>query len=162
MWETIREVLTSGNALIVIIFLIFIAVIAVFLIKSGYFSVNTEGVKIGAADKERNIIRQQQDYVLLHLKAALNDIPKPEGYNEQLGQLVIMAVYIEYVNWIAFNHLTKSDEYISLKQRKLVDLINQYTYRDEFKTEEFIDYIKRDTKQTIYDLIKIREVYKDN
>ena len=161
MWETIKEVLTSGNALIVILFLMFVVAVGVFLVKSGYFSLNTEGVKIGAADNERNIIRQQQDYVLYHLKAALNNIEKPEGYDDKLGQLVIMAVYIEYVKWISFNHLSKSEKYISVKQSILVDLINQYTYKDEFKTDDFINYIKSDTKDTILELIKIRELYSE-
>ena len=50
MWDTIKAVLTSSNALIVLLFLLFIVGIAFVLIKTGYFSVNTEGVKIGAAD----------------------------------------------------------------------------------------------------------------
>lgn len=161
MWEAIKEVLTSSNALIVIIFLMFFIVIGVVLIKSGWLTIRTESVKIGAADRERNIIRQQQDYVLLHLKAALNNMPKPEGYDETLGQLVIMAVYCEYVSWIAFNHLTRSEKYISVKQNKLIELIDQYTYKEEFKTEEFKDLIRQDTKNTIYELINIREIYKD-
>ena len=161
MWETIKAVLTSPNALIVLIFLMFFALIGLVLIKSGWLNIHTESVKIGAADNERNIIRQQQDYVLLHLKAALNNIPKPEGYDENLGKLVIMAVYIEYVSWIAFNHLNKSEKYISVKQNKLVELIGQYTYKDEFRTDDFIEYIKRDTKDTILELIKIREIYQD-
>ncbi len=161
MWEAIKDVLTSSNALIVIIFLMFFIIVAFVLIKSGWLNVHTENIKIGARDNERNIIRQQQDYVLLHLKSALNNMPKPEGYDKNLGELVIMAVYCEYVSWIAFNHLTKSEKYIAVKQNKLVELVDQYTYKEEFKTDEFKDLIRQDTKNTIYELINIREIYKD-
>lgn len=57
--------------------------------------------------------------------------------------------------------MTKSDAYISVKQNKLVAIVNSLTVKTEFKTEEFIDLIKSDTRNTIYELIKIREVYKD-
>lgn len=73
-----------------------------------------------------------------------------------------MAMYIEYVSWISFNHLTKSDAYISVKQNRLVSVVNRYTVKEQFKGEGFIEFIRKDTKDTIYELIKIREVYKDN
>ena len=78
-----------------------------------------------------------------------------------MGQVVILTVYKEYVSWISFNHLTKSDAYISVKQNKLVDIVNTLTVKSDFKTEEFIQMIKDDTKNTIYELIKIREVFKE-
>ena len=33
--------------------------------------------------------------------------------------------------------------------------------KEEFKTEDFIEFIRKDTRQMILDLIQIREVYKD-
>ena len=80
----------------------------------------------------------------------------------KLGKIVIMSCYIEYVNWITFNHLTRSDAYITLKQKRLVSIVNSLTVNSKYKSEEFINYIKSDTRNTIYDLLKIREVYKDN
>lgn len=162
MWETIGQILTSTNGIAVLIFLVFVIFVGIFLIKSGYLKVDKKEVIIGYQDRERNIIKQQQDYVWLHLQDAEANLPKPDGYDKNLGQMIIMAVYIEYVSWISFNHLTRSDAYISVKQSKLIALINRYTIKEEFKTEDFIDLIKRDTKETIYQLIKIREVYKDN
>ena len=161
MWETIREVLTSSNAIIVLIFLFVIIMVAVALIKGGYVNFDSESLKINYADRERNIIKQQQDYVWLHLQALEANLPKPKGYDKNLGQVVILTVYKEYVSWISFNHLTKSDAYISVKQNKLVDIVNTLTVKSDFKTEEFIQMIKDDTKNTIYELIKIREVFKE-
>ena len=162
MWETITEVLTSSNAIIVLIFLFVIVLVAVALIKGGYINFDSESLKINYADRERNIIKQQQDYVWLHLQAMEANLDKPKGYNKDLGQIIILTVYKEYVSWISFNHLTKSDAYISVKQNKLINIVNALTVKNEFKSDEFIDLIRSDTRNTIYELIKIREVYKDN
>lgn len=162
MWETIGEILTSSNALIVLVFLLVILLVAVILIKNGYINFDTESLRIGYADRERNIIKQQQDYVWLHLQDMEANLDKPKDYDKTLGQMIIMAMYIEYVSWISFNHLTKSDAYISLKQNRLVALVNRYTVKEQFKADDFIEYIRKDTKETIYELIKIREVYKAN
>lgn len=162
MWETIGQILTSSNALIVLMFLLVIVLVAVILIKNGYINFDNESLRIGYADRERNIIKQQQDYVWLHLQDIEANIEKPKDYDTTLGQMIIMAMYIEYVSWISFNHLTKSDAYISVKQNRLVSIVNRYTVKEQFKGESFIDFIRKDTKETIYELIKIREVYKDN
>lgn len=161
MWEAIEEILTSSNAIIVLIFLFVIILVAVALIKGGYVNFDSESLKINYGERERNIIKQQQDYVWLHLQETEANLPKPKGYDKNLGQVIILTVYKEYVSWISFNHLTKSDAYISVKQNKLVAIVNSLTVKTEFKTEEFIDMIKSDTRDTIYELIKIREVYKD-
>ena len=162
MWESIASILTSTNAVAVLTFLCVCIIGGVVLVKTNLLQIHTNSVRLGAMDSERNIIRQQQDYVRLHLKSIENDLEKPDGYNEWLGRFVVMRVYAEYVEWISFNHLSRSEAYIKVKQNKLVDLINQYTYLDCFKTEEFIEFIRKDTKQMILDLIQIREVYKDN
>ena len=161
MWESIANILTSTNAVAVLTFLCVCIIGGVVLVKTNLLQIHTDSVRLGAMDTERNIIRQQQDYVRLHLKSIENDLEKPEGYNEWLGKFVIMRVYAEYVEWISFNHLSKSEAYIKVKQNKLVDLINQYTYKEEFKTDDFIEFIRKDTRQMILDLIQIREVYKD-
>lgn len=161
MWESLANILTSTNAVAVLTFLAVCIIGGVVLVKTNLLQIHTNSVRLGAADTERNIIRQQQDYVRLHLKSVENDLAKPDGYNEWLGRFVVMRVYAEYVEWISFNHLSKSEAYIKVKQNKLMDLINQYTYREEFKTDEFEEFIRNDTKQTILELIQIREVYKD-
>ena len=160
--KTIGDVLTSPNAIAILVFLGVCLIGGLVLIKSGMLQVHTTAVRVGAADRERNIIRQQLDYVSLHLKNIENGLEKPEGYNEWLGKYIIERVFDEYVSWITFNHLSKASAYIEIKQNKLVDLIGQYTVKEEFRTEEFTEFIRKDTKQMIYDLIQIREIYKDS
>jgi hypothetical protein len=160
MWETISTILTGPNAFVVLIFLAFVSVILFILVKSGAIRITTPNMSINTGDVERNIIRQQLDYVSLHLNGLEAKMDKPEDYNEYLGKLIIEKVFDEYVNWITFNHINKSPAYVEIKQERVVSLIRQYTVKDEFRSEEFEDLIRKDTKEVIEALIRIREVYK--
>ena len=166
MWDAIKEILTSSNAVGVLLILGFLVivliVVAVVLIKGNFFQIHTKVVSIGYAEKERNIIRQQLNYVWLHLEEAEANLPKGEDYDEQLGQRIILEVYKEYTDWISFNHLTRSDAYIHVKQNALVALVNKLTINERYKGEDFKCYIREDTRDTIYELIKIREAFKNN
>lgn len=162
MWETISNILTSSNAVSVLLFLSVCLIGAFVLIKTGMLQIHTEAVRVGAVDDERTIIRHQLDYVKHHLRGLERKLAKPEGYNEYLGKFIIEVVYDEYVNWVTFNHISRSEKYISVKQNQIVDIISQYTIRDEFKSDEFIEFVKKDTKEIILELINIREIYKYN
>jgi hypothetical protein len=160
MWETISTILTGPNAFVVLIFLAFVSVILFILVKSGAIRISTPNMSINTGDVERNIIRQQLDFVSLHLNGLEAKLDKPEDYNEYLGKLIIEKVFDEYVNWITFNHINKSPAYVEIKQERVVSLIRQYTIKEEFRSEEFEDLIRKDTKEVIEALIRIREVYK--
>jgi len=162
MWEAISEILNSQNGSTVLIVFLIVVLIVFVLVKGGNLSVNTEAIKIGARDTERNIIRQQQDYVWQHLVSMEHELQNiVPDYDKRLGLIIIQACYIEYCVWIAQNHLTMNDAYISLKQNKLVDIVGEYTEKEEFQSDEFKDKIRTDAKDVIYQLIKIRELYKD-
>ena len=94
------------------------------------------------------------------MQEAEANLPKDEDYDEQLGLIIIQTVYIEYTKWIAFNHLTRSEAYIHVKQNSLVAIVNRLTVNQRYKGEDFIQYLKDDTKDTILELLKIREAFK--
>ena len=131
MWETISTILTGPNAFVVLIFLAFVSVILFILVKSGTIRISTPNMSINTGDVERNIIRQQLDYVSLHLNGLEAKLEKPDDYNEYLGKLIIEKVFDEYVNWITFNHINKSPAYVEIKQERVVSLIRQYTIKEE-------------------------------
>jgi hypothetical protein len=160
MWESIAQILTGPNAFIILCFLGFLAIIIWLLSKSGVLKINTNAFQLGGSDIERDIIRQQLDYCLLHLQGLEANLPKPDGYNEYLGQLIVEKIYDEFVNWVTFNHINKSEAYISLKQERIINILRQYTVKDEFRSEEFENMVRTDIKKIIEDLIKIREIYK--
>ena len=161
MWETIRAVLTSSNAVSTLTFLGVCLIGAFVLIRTGFLQVHTAAIQLGAADSERNVIRQQLDYVHLHLEAFESMMVKPEDYNEYLGKYIVEQVYDEYVNWVTQNHINKTPEYIKVKQERVVSIVMKFTIKDEFRTKKFKDYIREDTEQTILTLIQIRENAKE-
>ena len=72
---------------------------------------------------------------------------------------IILELYKEYSNWISFNHISRSEEYIRVKQNSLVMIVNKLTKNEKYKSEEFKEYIREDTQKTILELLEIREVY---
>ena len=157
MWETIRAVLTSSIAISTLTFLAVCLIGAFVLIKTGFLQIHTSAIQVGAADMERTIIRQQLDYVHLHLEAFERGLPKPENYNEYLGKYIVEQVYDEYVNWVTQNHINKTSSYIAVKQDRIVSIVMKFTIKDEFRTKKFENYIRDDTEKTILTLIQIRE-----
>lgn len=164
MWDAISEILTSSNAVGVLLilgfFIVVFIIVAVVLIKGNYFQIRTQAVSVGYQDKERNIIRQQLNHVWLHLQDIEANLPKDEDYNEHLGQEIILKMYKVYTDWISFNHISRSKSYIPIKQKEMVAVVNALTVNEKYKTEEFKEWLNEDIKETIYALIDIRETFK--
>lgn len=114
---------------------------------------------MGAADNERDIIRQQIEWVSLHYKAMENNLDKPEGYDKWRGRYITELVIDEFVNMIAFNHISKSQSYIEVKQEKILSVVMANVVRDEFKSDEFTNMLRDDVQHVIEKLVQIRELY---
>jgi len=160
MWQTIEHLLMSPNATIILVFLAFAIIIGLVLSKTGLLNIHTDTVSLGAANKEREIIRQQVEWVRLHCEGAESAMKKPEEYDSWKGKYIAEMVYDEYVEWITFNHLSTSSAYIEIKQDKIVNLVHSLTQNPAFHTKEFEDQLREDTKQSIEKLVQIRGVYK--
>ena len=160
MWEVIRDVILSPNVTIVVCFCIFILLLAVALSKTGFLTIHTEAVSLGAVSKERDVIRQQIEWARMHFYELEHSMAKPNLYDEWRGRYVAERVYDEYVEWIMFNHFSKSPAYIEIKQDKIVSLVKSLTVLDYFHSEEFEQFLREDTKKCIEKLIQIRNVYK--
>lgn len=161
MWDTIKELLLSPNATIILTFCMFVVIVGWILAKSGLLNVHTESVTIGAANAEREIIRQQVEFARLHFEALEAQLDfKDDDYDEWRGKYVAERLYDEVVDWITFNHLNMSSAYIEVKQEKIIVLLHSLTDRDELRTPEFEQFLRDDTRETIEKLIQIRNVYK--
>jgi len=160
MWESISRVLTSSNAPIVIAFLLFMGIMAWVMAKKGLFNIHTDAVTIGAADKERKIIRMQLEWVMQHLTGLEANIEKDEKYNHYRGKYVVERIYDYYVDRITQNHITNSTEYIEICQSNIIAIVDSLTEKPEYKTEDFKQMMMDDTKICINKLIQIRKVYK--
>ena len=159
MWDTIREIATSPNITIILSFTLVALILGVILSKSGLLNIHTKVVQIGAADTEREVIRQQIQWIRLHCDGMEGQLAKPDGYNEWRGRYIVERVFDEYVEWITFNHLSTDSAYIEIKQDRIVNLVGSLTEKQEFKDAGFEDFLKKDTKLAIEKLVQIRRVY---
>ena len=133
MWEAIGKVLTSANAWEVLIFLAVIVIFAIVLVKSDIVAINTKHLRIGQAEKEREIIRRQ-------VEAAHDFIMSIEGKinsshcNEYFVKFILERVYDKAIEWIMFNHISNTPMYVQDKQDTVCNLVYTFDIGDEFKT----------------------------
>ena len=160
MWEAIEMVLTSQAAPYVLLTLLMIIIIIAGLIKHGYIRIESKAMTVTTEDRERAIIRQQTEWVKVHLEGLEKSMPKPDDYNPWRGKYVVEAVYDEYVKMITYNHLTTNSAYVDVKSDVIVSLVHSLTEKPEFHSKEFEDFLREDTKNSIAKLVQIREVYK--
>lgn len=160
MWQTIREISMSPNITIILSFGMAVVLIAVILSKTGLLNIHTKNVQIGAADVEREVIRQQVQWIRLHCEGLESKLERPPDYNQWRGKYIAERVFDEYVEWITFNHLSTDSAYVEIKQDKIVSLVGSLVEKEEFRTQEFEEMLKKDTKEAIGKLVQIRKVYK--
>ena len=159
MWETVKTVLTSSNCITVLSFCVFFTIWFSILAKNGLLKVNFKGLKINKEDKERIIIRQQIEWSILYCNGLEPRLPHPNGYDVWHAKYVLERVLDEILTWITFNHISTNDNYIEVKQNKMINLINSMTDKPDYQTKEFREEIKKEMKFVICKLVQIRELY---
>lgn len=157
MWEAIGNVLTSSNAIPVLIVCGAAIVVLSILGKYGLLNIHTKNFTLGVSDKERQIIRNQLEFAESFCMSF--KIPKVEGYNEYIGKYILERMYDEVVKWISFNHITDDDVYVHIKQEKVFNLIQTLAQREEYKSDEFKELVDKGVETLIKELIKIRKYY---
>ena len=161
MWETIGEVLTSGNGIAIGVLIVIIVILVIIGIKKGLFSWHGDNLTIGreASEKERSIIRNQIDWAKLACQAFETQVPRFEGYNEFKGKFIIEKAYDEIIRWIAFNHIESTKSYISIKQEIIWNIVLKYTAAKDITSPKFRKMTNEYVEYIIDNLIKIRDEY---
>lgn len=159
MWSAIKDVLTSSNALIILIFLAFSIIVIYMLSRIGLLQVHTRSIQLGTVAYEREIIRQQIEWTKLHYEGLENSITKPKGYDHWRGKYIAERMIDEMVDWIIYNHISTSEAYIQVKQDKMMNILKKYAIKEEFLSDEFEEFIRNDTKESIKKLVQIRKLY---
>lgn len=159
MWESISNVLTSGNAVAVLLTLIVLIVILAILAKKGIFQFNGKGVTIGDNEDERAVIRQQTEWSQLFVQS-MRQLPIFEGSDTYHTLYILEKAFDEVLSWIVFNHISDSENYISIKQEKIWNLIQTLVIDKKFTTEEFKQVIYDNTETLIKRLVHIRKNYR--
>lgn len=157
--ENLTKILTSSNAVPILITFVVITLIIAILGKKGLLTFDIKGIKLGQSELERTIIRQQSEWAKLYCDSMEPRLPHPEGYDIWKSKYILECVYDEILTWITYNHITTNDSYIEIKQNKLIFLITSLTVKKDYQTEEFNDIIRKETKFIISKLVQIRELY---
>lgn len=159
MWETIGNILTSGNAFLILITLIISVLVISILAKLGIFRLNIKGVNIGGDEDERAIIRQQTEWTQLFIQG-MQAHPIFKGYDTYHTLYILERIFDEVLSWIVFNHISDSENYISIKQEKIWNLVQTLVTEDKFTTQEFQDIVYEAMEKLIKRLVYIRKNYR--
>lgn len=160
MWQAISEVLTSGNALQVLIFLAVVIALFILLVKSGIVAIKTKHLRIGQAEKEREIIRRQveaaHDFVMSIEGKIDTDMTRCNSF---FIKYILERVYDKVIEWVMFNNISNSSMYVQDKQETICNLIYTFPIEKTFKTPEFKKRIQNWTAELIARLVQTREIY---
>ena len=160
MWETINNVLGGNNALQTLIAILIVVILIVLLIKGNYVKVRTEHINIGFDEKERAVIRQQIEWTYQYVTGLygilLEMYPKFDKFKTKY---ILELVYDEIVNWISFNHITRSEMYLMVKQEKIRSIVLAEDVAPEIRAKDFRNVMNEWTKIVVNRLVDIREYY---
>lgn len=158
MWQAIEKILLSDNSAIVLFFLVIIILLLAHFSKKGVFKWHTEKLTIGASENERAIIRQQVEWAELEIES-LASMEIFSHVDEWRTKYILEKMFDEILQWIIFNHIKDSPEYISIKQEKIWNMTQTLVVREEFRSDEFKDFIYKEVDKIIKRLIFLRRQY---
>ena len=158
MWQAIEKILLSDNSAIVLFFLVIIILLLAHFSKKGIFKWHTERLTIGASENERAIIRQQVEWAELEIES-LASMEIFSHVDEWRTKYILEKMFDEILQWIIFNHIKDSPEYISIKQEKIWNMTQTLVVREEFRSDEFKDFIYKEVDKIIKRLIFLRRQY---
>lgn len=159
--DGLKEILTSANAWMFLLFLVFAIFIIVKMSKSGLISFKGKGLRIGSDERELTIVRNQSQWAHLYVmsrKGKLIDEDSTE-ITKLLCENVLEKVYDKIIEWITFNHINSSNTYIEIKQSEIKCLVYSLVIDEKFKTPEFEQRMNGWVREVILNLINIRKEY---
>ena len=160
MWETIKDVLTSGNAWFILIFLVAVIVIGVIFGRIGLIKVNTKHIQIGNELTQRELVRRQVETAYTFVMSLEGKIiTEGSTYDRYLTKYILERVYDKVIEWIIFNHITTNQLYVQDKQDNIENLVYTMVVDDDFKTPEFKRRMDNWVKELIEQLVQVKEIY---
>lgn len=160
MWQAISEVLTSGNALQVLIFLAIVVCLFIVLVKTGILAIQTKHLRIGQIEREREVIRRQIETAhnfIISIEGKINTDSNQE--NQYFTKYVLERVYDKVIEWVMFNNISNSPMYVQDKQETICNLIYMFPIGEDFKTPEFKKRMQNWTSELITRLVQTRDIY---
>ena len=162
--EWLASILTSSNAIPIIIILVLLVIIIAILAKKGIVSFKGKGLTVGNGnderDIERTIIRSQIQYVKSAVSDFYDDIPNFEGRDEWRLKYICERIISVFTNIISFNHISREKIYTDMKQSEIWAVIINNTASEIMTSDEFKNVVYAKTAEILDKLISIREYYK--
>ena len=163
--EWLASVLTSSNAIPIIIIIVLLVVIIAILAKKGIVSFKGKGLTVGNGnderDIERTIIRSQIQYVKSAVSDFYDDIPDFPERDEWRLKYICERIVSAFTDFISFNHISKEKIYVQMKQAFIWEVIINNTTASIMTSDEFKDVVYAKTAEILDKLIEIREYYKN-
>lgn len=155
----VKEIVTSANAWLFLLFLSVVLILAIRLIKTGAIKVKTKSLQIGNTETERKILEKQNNLAYSYIMALEPIIDEDDELQHYITVCMLEKVYDEVIKWIIANHMTTTKEYVQLKQEEIVYLISSLAINPKIRSKEFVDRVKEWTKEIIERLVQVRELY---
>lgn len=160
MWDTIKEILNGGNSLIVLTFLLLVTLLGAMMVRGNKLRISTKHVRLGADEQERATIRQQIEWSYQYINGLYGVIIEMYPTLDKFKtKYILELVYDEVVNWITFNHITRSEMYLMVKQEKVRSIVLAEDVDGVIRSNDFKSIMNEWTKIIINRLIDIREYY---
>lgn len=160
--EGLKEILTSANAWMFLLFLGFMIFVLIKMSKSGLISFRGKGLRIGSDETERTIIREQSKWAYLFIMAIKGKVLSEDDSEEQNDrcELILEKVFDKVIDWVNYNHISSNNSYIEIKQGEIKNLVySQNRLDDIYKTPEFAKRMDDWVRELILNLIQIRKEY---
>ena len=161
MWEAIVNVLTSENALMILIFTFIFSIALYIMSKKGVVAVNTGKVRIGRDEQELTIVRNQSQFAYLYIMAIKGKILEDNATEQQIDKvdLILEKIYDKVVDWIHYNHISDTGMYIEIKKEEIKNMVYGFPIKEEYKTPEFKNRMEGWVEELILNLLKVRKEY---
>lgn len=155
MAEMVEEAFANGHAWLGILAILFMGLASYF----GVTKFKNDKIIFGKneRDNEQMIMRKQLDYVEVACMAFEKKIPRFDGYNDKLGEVIALKAYAEISKWVTSNHIEKTETYMRTKKELIWNLIVAETVREEMRSDKFKRKVEENVEQIIVALVQIRE-----
>ena len=158
MWDAIVQL--SENKFIIILIAALIA-LAIFLIKKGWFRLNTGSVTIGE-QVSRELIRNQWEYAASSCEAQYSKIRPYCKSDEEAKSGLMNGFGLDDVfqSAIVYNYMSENESYVKAKQALVLNAIQKRTSDKHFYTDEFRACCNRFVDNLIRDLVRMKRIGK--
>ena len=162
--DWVERLINGVNGRFALFVVLIILIQLLFAIKRGAISFNGFGLQVGKTrESELRIVREQLQYMEQIINGTLSKVPE----NLRTGDYFYRVKYWwskwldSCENIIIYNHLTKDDIYIKLKQESTYNLMLSVISDEDayWKSPEFRGLIYNTMKDLIVDLVNVRETY---